>query len=267
MKNIYVIGLSAIIISGFIFGYFEFKKQQNILNTILMSLRELKLNNPKQELHNVSIVHPPPQPIPFKESKLTSSPIEMNQAHILNENENENENENLINEINKYKEEIEKIDEILENSDLDDVSQSSSNISEINIEELSKKVNNNMDTTEIKHNEIIEHLESNDVEEYDHTSISLESEKLNQEDIESQSVSIDSIISNNSNMNMNIQLDDHSALVDIYYNKYTNKELKNICKENNISISGNKTSLIERLLTNNILENNSNNENINVSIN
>jgi hypothetical protein len=101
-------------------------------------------------------------------------------------------------------------------------------------QDIDENIDENIDS-----NDSDENIDVNIDENIDENIDSNDSDEIESDEIES--------------LGQNVELDQHRITVDRYYNKYSNRELKDICKNNNLSTTGNKTNLIELLLKNNIL--------------
>ena len=152
MKDFHIIGVAILIASGLIFTYMELKKNQRLLQDILFNIREKRQNQPNRE-------HLMKPSVPL--------PISSNNVNI----------DTLHNDIEKYQHELDEIDELLDISE----SESYETESELDMEEMTQKVNSTIDNKEFKHNEIIQHLE-------DTLPVKFSNEEIMVEDIDVQSV-------------------------------------------------------------------------------
>jgi len=250
MKDFHILGVAILIASGLIFTYMELKKNQRLLQDILFNIRENKQNQPNRQ-HRMK----PSVPLP-----ISSNNVNIDTIH---------------NDIEKYQHELDEIDELLDVSE----SESYETESELDMEEMTQKVNSTIDNNEFKHNEIIQHLEDTTpmlisqneevkfrnediivedtdvqsavedvVESVEDTDVQSAGEDVVEsvEDTDVQSAEFDSYVLENK-VEQNKQI-----LIDTYYNKYTARVLKNMCNINKLSITGNKKQLIDRLMSNNV---------------
>ena len=275
MKDFHIIGIALLIASGLIFTYMELKKNQNLLENILLNMSSKSIEKT------------------YNQSNKIQNKEEMRQNNQVNIPEQPHHTSNINNirsEIEKYQNELDEIDELLDDSE------SYETESDLDMEEMVEKVNSNIENTEFKHNDIIQHLEgghismdvhsSGEVSEVEDAPISMDLHSSGEvSEVEDAPISMDlhssgevyevegiqSNISNNSISNHSYILENKvdqskQILVDTYYNKYTSRELKKLCNDNNLSSIGNKTLLINRLISNNVFSDVQIN-NINVGIN
>ena len=155
---------------------------------------------------------------------------------------NTNNIDTIQKEIESYKREIDELDNQIaedatiniENVDnLDNDDNTSCNISDIN--NISKDVDNNLNNIEYNQDDTLseENIENS-----------------NNDLIKSSNMDTEGVENNEINESL---LPDSSKVLEFYYDNYNVPDLKVLCKDHGLTVSGNKRNLIERLLESNIL--------------
>ena len=286
MKDTQIIACAAFILAGLAFTYWELKKNQQLLQTLLINVRELRIDTYPKNIQNSmpnsnSNHHSPLQPtsannaIPIHHPDIQQNSSTQLNSHIVQEQQNNEDIDVLEHEIQRYQSELNKLNEEIDDQNSIDESTMSDNI---DYSDIVQKVNNNIeskmftqDNDELVSNDeeqIIEHLESDNeiINENNETSSAVTtSEHLDNRE-ENISVS-ETEISNNNNIELESNpvseiLEITKDLIELYNDKYTAKQLQNLCRENDLKVKGTKPELISRLLKNNKLEQVNNTSNI-----
>ena len=258
MDNTKIVILSSLVVAGFAFLYWENSKNKKLLNSILFSINELRAsrNNQPQPIMR--------QPIP----KVIAQPHTQNTHPI--EEVNKNEINTLKSEILEFESQIEELNNIIDTD-------TESDSDEEDIEELKQQVENNIEETTYSQTDNLdsesnninnEQLENNSIEDIAEESDNEQSmDEDNNSAEESDNEQLMDEDNNSAEESDNEQLmdeDNNSAeesdnddieikLLEHYYNKYTAKELSQMCRENNLTVKGNKNQLITRLFENKVL--------------
>jgi len=341
----YVIPCICIMLGVFGLIYWELKKNQTLINTIMTSIRELRaqINFENKQIQNSQLQNkyldkntnshaissersipkysptpniPKPIPnmnTPMYEEKFTS-PINSKDSTCNSSNNNQkkeiyNDTDQVI--IKKLEKEINQYEnDLLELDNISETTSQGSDSSNINITELATKVNENLENKTYSpkdtldnnisldntsdndnntlddnnnnisnntldnntldnntlDNTIIDHLESDNEQDVNiSNNLDEKNSELNKEsnyDIKSK----ESDISSESELLNKLKKKKKKNIIQNIYNKYTAKELHDLCRNNNLKVRGNKQHLINRLLSYNILKFNEFNTENNSSI-
>ena len=278
--NIPVIFLTLLVIAVVVLGYLEFKKLNERIKVLeyLNKEKEKKkegnndIENNTNEIKNVGVT-----PIIPKSEIKEELPRTNNM--LVEEWQMNNEKENIINTLNRKEEYIEEINDgeqkiffntggmyvqhpmiyKMEDNETDDIIEKIKNDEDINFEDVNDdeifQQNNNeatvieeyvesKDENEDKIN-IIEHVEDNFEEEEDND-VSGPQENMN--------VELDGDGSDESDTEINLkeitEEDDFSKNKIVVDESYSVNNLKSICKNLGLQLSGNKTTLIKRIMDN-----------------
>ena len=272
--NLPVIFLTLLVISIVVIGYLELKKLHERIKVLEYNInKEKKKENKPEKVKTMDNVVPDIVP---PEGKSEIVPENKNRIEEWQMN---NEKENIINTLNRKEEYIEEINDgeqkiffntggmyvqhpmiyKMEDNETDDIIEKIKNDEDINFEDVNDdeifQQNNNeatvieeyvesKDENEDKIN-IIEHVEDNFEEEEDND-VSGPQENMN--------VELDGDGSDESDTEINLkeitEEDDFSKNKIVVDESYSVNNLKSICKNLGLQLSGNKTTLIKRIMDN-----------------
>ena len=272
--NLPVIFLTLLVISIVVIGYLELKKLHESIKVLEYNInKEKKKENKPEKVKTMDNVVPDIVP---PEGKSEIVPENKNRIEEWQMN---NEKENIINTLNRKEEYIEEINDgeqkiffntggmyvqhpmiyKMEDNETDDIIEKIKNDEDINFEDVNDdeifQQNNNeatvieeyvesKDENEDKIN-IIEHVEDNFEEEEDND-VSGPQENMN--------VELDGDGSDESDTEINLkeitEEDDFSKNKIVVDESYSVNNLKSICKNLGLQLSGNKTTLIKRIMDN-----------------
>lgn len=166
---------------------------------------------------------------------------------LLNRNSltnNSNNIDTIQKEIDSYKKEINELDNQIEDESTLDIN---------NIDQLSHNNDVNSISKEVEDN-------INNIE-YDQNDTLSQENELNDNNINNEGD-----INNKGDFNDSLTADS-TKILQFYYENYNVPDLKSLCKDNGLIVSGNKKNLIERLLESNILKPKIENASVNIENN